>query len=116
MGFSFKEAWQDKAANWALNLALVAIISSVIFLGLSWFKLPPQVPFFYSLPWGKEQLAPPAYLWFLPASSLVLVLVNLVLAGFFSSDKLLTRTLIITTGLYSSLASLILFRIITLII
>jgi hypothetical protein len=116
MGFSFKKAWQDKTTNWALNLALVAIISSIIFLSLSWFKLPPQVPLFYSLPWGKEQLAPPVFLWFLSASSLVLVLAKLVLAGFLSSDKLLPRTLIITTGLYSGLASLILFRIITLII
>lgn len=116
MGFSLKEVWADKTANWALNLALVAIISSVIFLGLSWSKLPPQVPFFYSLPWGKEQLAPPASLWFFPASSLVLVLTNLFLANFFFSDKLLARILAVTIGLYSGLASLILFRIITLII
>ena len=116
MGFSFKEVWQDKITNWALNLALVAIISGLIFLGFSWSKLPPEVPLFYSLPWGKEQLASPVFLWFLPLSSLVLVFTNLGLASFFSSDKLLARTLTVTTGLYSGLASLILFRIITLII
>lgn len=116
MRFSFKEVWQDKTTNWALNLALVAIISSVIFLGLSWPKLPPQVPLFYSLPWGKEQLAPPVLLWFLPASSSVLVVINLFLVGLFSSDKLLVRILAVTIGLYSGLAALILFQIINLII
>ena len=116
MGFSFKEVWRDKIVNYALNLALVGLISSLLFLGLSWFKLPPQVPLFYSLPWGKEQLASPVFLWLLPGSSLALVLINLLVASFFSSDKLLTRILAITAGLYVMLASVTLFRIITLII
>jgi len=41
-----------------------------------WKKIPPEVPLFYSRPWGKEQLANPLFLFLLPGLTLVVFLVN----------------------------------------
>jgi len=116
MGLSPREVWNDKTAGNCLNLALIALSASFFLLLFSWFKLPPEIPLFYSLPWGEEQLVSPFFLWLLPGSSLVIVLINLTFASYFSSDQLLTRVLMMTTSLYSFLATIILFRIISLII
>ncbi len=116
MGLSFREVWNDKITGNCLNLALIALSASFFLLLFSWFKLPPKVPLFYSLPWGEEQLASPFYLWLLPASSLAMTIINLAFASYFSSDQLITRLLMVTASLYSLLASIILFRIISLII
>lgn len=116
MRLALREVWDDKITGNCLNLTLIAIIASFFVLLFSWFNLPPEVPLFYSLPWGEEQLVSPLLLWSLPASSLIITLVNLTCASYFSSDKLLTRVLMVTTSLYSLLAAMILFRIINLII
>ena len=115
MGFSWKEVKSDKIANYSFKFTLVVIIASLFFLFFSWSKLPPEVPLFYSLPWGKEQLVPPYFLWFLPLSSHLLLLLNSFLASYFSEDKFLVRVLMISAGLYALLTSLTLWRIITLI-
>lgn len=116
MSLSPREVWRDRTASRCFNLALIALSASFILLLFSWFKLPPETPLFYSLPWGEEQLASPFLLWLLPGSSLVTILINLIFASYFSSDQLLTRALMVTASLYSILATIILFRIISLII
>lgn len=37
-----------------LGLLMVGVMGGI--LGIFWTKLPPQLPWFYSLPWGEEQL------------------------------------------------------------
>lgn len=67
------------------------IIFQLILLGVSYPFLPPQVPLFYSRPWGEAQLAAPFQLFLLPGLSLAIWLVNGVLSNligkkeFFSS-------------------------------
>jgi hypothetical protein len=116
MSLSLREVWRDRIASRCFNLALIALSASFILLLLSWVRLPPEVPLFYSLPWGEEQLVSPFLLWLLPGSSLAIIFINLTFASYFSSDQLLTRVLMVTTSLYSILATIILFQIISLII
>jgi hypothetical protein len=52
---------------------LVAQLGLILFF---WKKLPPEVPLFYSRPWGKEQLASPWFLFLLPGLTLFVFLVN----------------------------------------
>ena len=115
MGFSWKEVKSDKMANASFKFTLVVIIASLFFLFFSWSKLPPEVPLFYSLPWGKEQLVLPYFLWFLPLSSHLFLLLNSFLSSYFAEDKFLVRVLMMSAGLYALLTSLTLWRIITLI-
>jgi hypothetical protein len=54
----------------------VTVISIAI---LGWFmrSLPPQVPLYYSRPWGEEQLASQAFLFLLPGGSFLWYLVSI---------------------------------------
>lgn len=47
---------------------LILIMTILIVMYLS--QLPPKLPFFYSRPWGEEQLVKPIYLFMLPISAL----------------------------------------------
>ena len=90
------------------------IIQAVLILG-SWGKLPPQVPLYYSKPWGEAMLASPRGLWLLPTIVLITLTVNFFIAIFLVSDnKFLVWTLVIfcflvsLTTLYDTLKIIIL--------
>ncbi len=51
-------------------VVVLAALAAVI-LALRWMVIPPAVPLWYSLPWGEEQLAHPAWLFLLPISGLL---------------------------------------------
>ncbi len=50
---------------------------SFLLLGLMFKKLPPLVPFYYSLPWGDEQLVAPYELFIIPVSLIVIFIANI---------------------------------------
>lgn len=56
--------------RWVVTTA-GAVISGGL-LGIFFAKLPPQVPLWYSRPWGEEQLASPVFLVLVPTIILVL--------------------------------------------
>jgi len=61
----------------ALNTTFIAI--SILFLFLK-RTLPARIPLWYSKEWGPERLTPNFLLWLLPASSFLIVILNLFLA------------------------------------
>ena len=48
--------------HWLIGLTEFLLVLAAMFLILSWRRLPPEVPWLYSLPWGEAQLIPK--LWF----------------------------------------------------
>lgn len=63
-----------------LSPLLISLIIAIIILSL--FKLlPPKLPLFYSLPWGEGQLATPQQFLIIPASIIIVTLLNLVISG-----------------------------------
>lgn len=85
---------------------LVSTLGQASLILASLGKLPPQVPLFYSRPWGEAILASPLILWILPLICIVTFLVNLSLALFvFAQNKFLTRTLL-TFALFVALLTL----------
>ena len=48
--------------HWLVWLAEILLIFAGVFLLLFWNRLPPEVPWLYSLPWGASQLIPK--IWF----------------------------------------------------
>lgn len=79
-----------------INIAVVLILKN---------KLPPEVPLFYGLAEGEEQLTTNSGLIFPGALSGGIVLINLALAAF-SENSFLRQTLIVS-GLGVSVLSLI---------
>lgn len=48
-----------------------SILLQIGLILLSLGKLPPQIPLFYSLPWGDSILTKPLFIWILPLNTLL---------------------------------------------
>ena len=79
-----------KETNWTrvtevllLWQGIVAVTGGVMTAGVVWVlrsKLPPQIPLFYSRPWGAEQLTEPAKLIWPIILVLSILLIGLIAA------------------------------------
>jgi hypothetical protein len=96
----------------AIFFLVAQIAAWIIFIR----KLPPQIPLFYSRPWGEKQLANPFFLLILPALSLIVLLTNTILASIMSQEnKLVNQLLVIAAALFSLLCLTTLLKIVTLV-
>lgn len=96
---------QDKVITISLALSFILLLLTSFFSFILWQKLPPFMPFFYSLPWGEDQLIAPQEILTLFALSFLLLLINSFFAAFLT-EQLFKRLLII-----SGLSLLIIFLI-----
>ena len=60
-------------------------------------KLPPQIPLFYSKPWGEQMLAPSFFIWILPITTLTLFVINFLISKLLQ-NLFLIRSLFITSA------------------
>lgn len=105
-----------KQLKTAMRVFLFFFTLSLIMLIIKWQKLPPEIPLYYSLPWGEEQLTTPSGLLVLPLSSFFVFFLNFYLASIFlEKEPLLCRILILTGTVFSFLSTLTLIKIILLI-
>lgn len=108
---------QDKILSrlFAANLILVALDLLTIFFKRG--SLPEKVPFFYSRPWGQEQLATKDFLFLIPLFSFLIFLLNYYLALILLKKK--EKFLAILSGsfalLFSVLGAITLWKIIFLV-
>lgn len=108
--------WQEKINNQILRWNLVVIGLGLAYLFYRFNDLPDQVPLYYSLPWGEAQLAQASTLFLLPTFSIIIGIINNLLAAFFSNSiQLLSRLLVIFSLVFSILSFIALFQIINLI-
>lgn len=108
--------WQEKTTRVAVRISFALLFLTLAFLILIWRKLPPQIPLFYSLPWGEDQLGSPFFLLILPLGSLFWGILNFFLAVFsFEKEPLAAKILVWATALLTFLATLTLVKIIFLI-
>lgn len=91
----FENFKSDKSIGLAAKLSfLMLILCFGVFL-LTFRRLPPQVPLFYSLPWGEQQLTPTISLLLLPLGVFFITILNflLIMTGLknhFLAAKILT--------------------------
>lgn len=62
----------------SLVLVFISLIISILIF-LAGQLLPEKIPLFYSLPWGKAQLANHNQLFIIPAAASLITLINLIL-------------------------------------
>lgn len=105
--------------DYSRRLLLFGIFLSFASLALvGWysFRLPPEVPVFYSRPWGKDQLANQTWLFLPPLASMAIFLVNFAWARFFAKEnEFLSKLLIFGGFVVIILSSLTLIRILLLV-
>lgn len=81
----------------------IYLIFLLILIG-KWNQLPPQLPLFYSLPRGEDQLVVPLILFILPISSLVIFFLHLVVSIRLSAtQRLASQIMIISASIISAI-------------
>lgn len=108
--------WQEKINSQIFRWNILFVASQLMLLIIKFNDLPRLVPLFYSLPWGGSQLAPASFLFFVPIFSIIIAVVNSLLAVFLlESVKFFSRLLLIFSLLFSLLSLVTLFQIIKLV-
>ncbi len=108
---------QDRTTKLILQTSLLLTAVQLLVWVLFAKKLPPQLPLFYSLPWGEKQLAASTQLLFLPMISIAVIVGNFILASFMTAkEKLAGQLLVVGGGIFSFLCLFTLVKIINLII
>lgn len=90
-----------------IRLLFLTLGLSFLLLGITFKKLPPIVPLYYSLPWGDEQLARTSELFIIPFSVMLILILNFFISMLLlKKDQFLTQ-LLLWASLALSVAGLI---------
>jgi len=97
-------------------LAVTVLVVTISLLVVYRASFPPQVPLWYSLPWGQDQLAAPYWLWLLP--SLIAVVTGVIALGsrYLRQDPLLLNLWVIGGMVVQLIVALAMVRIVWLVI
>jgi hypothetical protein len=96
-----------------ITLSFGFLIASLTFTTIFYHRLPPQIPLFYSRPWGQEQLAYKIWFFILLLIYSSLLIINLRLASiFFKKTPLLSDLLVWSTAVLGFLQFITIIRII----
>jgi len=108
--------WQEKINSKILRWNVIFIIIQIAFLFWKFNSLPPQVPLYYSLPWGESQLTQTSLLFIFPIISLILLLINhLFSISLVKTSLLLSRILLAISLIFSFLSLVAILHIVYLI-
>jgi len=114
---SLKQIWQDHLLSWSIKFSVVIIVVQLATILLFYKNIPPQIPLFYSRPWGAEQLANKFNLFILPGTLFGLLITNLILTVLFlTKEKLLVKIFMATNILVSLLLGITFFKIFLLVV
>ncbi len=95
-GGTWESIGGDKLSLLIFWTCILLILAQVSLILVSWGKLPPVLPLFYSRVWGEAMLAPQAMIWILPTASFAYFVLNFCVAIFWlRSNFFLFRTLVI---------------------
>ncbi|PIU73620.1 hypothetical protein COS78_01355 [Candidatus Shapirobacteria bacterium CG06_land_8_20_14_3_00_40_12] len=107
--------WQNRTSSIFLRWNIILITFQFAYLFFRYSSLPPEIPLFFSEPWGKAWLAPTTALFLLPFFSLLIGLGNHVIAlTIYLKWPLLSRLLVVFSLVFSVFASLSLYQVIRL--
>lgn len=85
----------DRFVRWSTGISVFFLLIGLLFTGFFWQRLPPVIPFYYSLPWSNSQLGTPVNLFMLLASTLCIFVLNSSFAFIiFSKSKYLAHILL----------------------
>lgn len=99
------------------RIYFIILILSFILLGVTFKRLPPLVPLYYSLPWGEEQLVRSDQLFIIPFSMLVVFITNLIIIlTIVKKDRFLTLLVLWGVCFFSLMGIITLVKIVFLVL
>lgn len=110
-----REHPKEKKDKIIISLNLVFIACQILLVFLSQHKLPPQIPLFYSQPWGEDQLAPKFMLALLPLLCAIILVLNTILSRLFK-DKLIAKLMSFSSLIFAIFCLLGMIQIIRLVV
>lgn len=114
---STKSFLKDKVIRNGFFLSGLFFLVSLTTLLLTYHKIPPVVPLFYSLVRGEQQLASKSFLSMLPATSFFFFTAHIWLSKInYSMDRLFARLLSLTSTIISFLFLVALLHIVIIVI
>lgn len=105
---------KDKFEFGVLIFFIFSILLEATIILFNFKKLPPQLPLFYSRPWGEQILASPLFLGILPVVILVFSVFNFWLLTQVKENYFLRRILVVFTLLISLVLNYALWRLVNL--
>lgn len=104
---------QDSAIFWSTCVSVFFSLFIIIIWVINLPSLPPQIPLFYSLPWGEAQLVNLNQFIILPSTIILITLLNLIISWHLHpSQIIIKRVLSLSSTLTSSLIFIAAIRII----
>jgi len=99
--------WLEKTVSKQIRINLLLISLQVVLIVAFFFRLPPQIPLFFSQPWGELQLSQPFFLVVLPLLSFTLLITNTLLATVFLDKEAFLSQVLVVGSTFVSLFNLI---------
>ena len=90
-----------------MTLNCLAALTILLLLILNLRSLPPQLPLYFSLPWGERQLGSLPEFAILPALIVLISLVNLLISWHLHSSQLVLRRILFAASLVLSFSILL---------
>lgn len=97
----------EKIIRTAAQINLVLLITQALIIISIWRFLPPEIPLFYSRPWGRDQLVSYPGIITLPAVCLIVFFTNTVIAQLAVKEEALIKKMLSLTSLTFTLLILI---------
>lgn len=91
--------WLFAIAHKYVVVCTICMVAGIVFF---WKQLPPNIPLWYTKPWGSEQLASPYFLFLLPATALFFHIFNTAIAYIFVRDHRVFAQILALTSLFSA--------------
>lgn len=82
---------------------LLMVFICLLIFPLTWWvyrNVPPEIPLFYSRPWGEPQLVPASILYWLAAGNIVVVSAHIFLAIKFHKNHRFLSQIVVWSGIY----------------
>jgi len=108
---------KEKLTKTITQINFFFLFAQILIIVFVWRFLPPEIPLFYSRPWGEDQLIKYPGIIILPAVCLIIFFTNVVVARLATKEETLVKRILALASLtFALLVFISLIQIIRLII
>jgi hypothetical protein len=107
--------WQEPFNYPILRLSFVLLVFQIVLILWFYKNLPPQIPLYFSRPWGASWLASTSSIFILPIFTLLTIILNYSLAFYYRPKKdFVAKILVIFTPIIALFSVIAVAQIISL--